>query len=57
MPRRRVGLIRSFKAAADASSVVGGDADSQFWAVLTVGFWWWIVGVPEDPETEDTAED
>ena len=54
MARRRVGFIQSFKAAGKAGMETSGTGtDAGFWAMLTVGFWWWIAGVPETPETRD----
>ena len=54
MARRRVGFIQSFKMAGKtAADTSGGGTDAGLWAMLTVGLWWWIAGVPEEPSSED----
>jgi hypothetical protein len=53
MPRRRVGLIKSFKIANEATPGVG---DASFWTALLVGFWWWIVGIPEETPGDEPPQ-
>ena len=53
MSRRRVSLVESFKVAGKAADQSGG-GDAGLLATIAFGFWWWIVGVPEDDSTQET---
>ena len=46
--RRRIGFRESFKAAAKADESGGGDAG--MWATLVTAVWFWVRGVPVNPQ-------
>lgn len=51
--RRRVGLVRSLRAAGKASFASGGNDSWAAWPIA--GLWWWIRGLPPEPENVSTV--
>ena len=49
MPRRRIGLVASFREALKAGAKVpGGDGDAGFYATAITAVWFWIRRAPVD---------
>jgi hypothetical protein len=57
--RYRIGLGESLKLAAQADMKpgVGGGGNTDWWAMLTVGLWYWIAGVPESADRAEGGAD
>jgi hypothetical protein len=56
MPRKRVGFLRSFKAAWRAAWKVPERVDAAVWLAPLFGFWWWIRGLPEETPPHNSDE-
>lgn len=56
--RRRVGLVKSFRAAYTVSDATPAPTvDTALFSTIAVGLWWFVVGVPTADDDDSSSEE